>query len=64
MQDLILSQVHYCFSAENLCGDKFLRGHMDGEGWVSIALLTSFNRLHQLTSNPDLVSEVRAAASA
>ena len=64
MQDRIRSQVHYYFSAENLCGDMFLRGHMDGEGWVPIALLTSFKRLRKLKTNPDLVTEVCVPASA
>ena len=30
---------------------------MDGEGWISIALLASFNRLRHITTDPILVTE-------
>ena len=54
----IIHQVHYYFSAENLCRDEFLRGHMDPrEGWVPIQLIASFNRLRSLTKDVNLVVE-------
>ena len=54
----IIHQVHYYFSAENLCRDEFLRGHMDQrEGWLPIQLIASFNRLRSLTVDVNLVAE-------
>jgi len=54
----IIHQVHYYFSAENLCRDEFLRGHMDQhEGWLHIQLIASFNRLRSLTMDVNLVAE-------
>lgn len=59
IQDMILRQVHYYFSTDNLCKDEFLRGHMDPEGgWISISLLASFNRLRRLTTDISLITEV------
>ena len=59
LQELILNQVHYYFSPENLVKDEFLRKHMDVEGWLPIQLLASFNRLRHITTDPHLVAEVR-----
>ena len=36
LTELILNQVHYYFSPENLVRDQYLRQHMDGEGWIPI----------------------------
>ena len=58
LHERIIHQVHYYFSAENLCRDEFLRGHMDPrEGWVPIQLIASFNRLRSLTKDVHLVVE-------
>ena len=58
LHERIIHQVHYYFSAENLCRDEFLRGHMDPrEGWVPIQLIASFNRLRSLTKDVNLVVE-------
>ena len=46
LQELIINQVHYYLSPENLSHDDFLRSHMDPqEAWLSIKLLSTFNRL-------------------
>jgi mRNA deadenylase 3'-5' endonuclease subunit Ccr4 len=58
LHERIIHQVHFYFSAENLCRDEFLRGHMDPrEGWVPIQLIASFNRLRSLTKDVNLVVE-------
>ncbi|KAL1499690.1 hypothetical protein AB1Y20_012958 [Prymnesium parvum] len=58
LQEMILNQVHYYFSTENLCKDEFLRSHMDPEGgWIPVALLASFNRLRRLTTDLGLLTE-------
>ena len=61
LQEMILNQVHYYFSIENLCRDEFLRLHMDPEeGWITIQLLATFNRLRNLTTDVGLITEVRS----
>tara|TARA_B100000787_G_C16065522_1_gene237516 strand:+ start:174 stop:512 length:339 start_codon:yes stop_codon:yes gene_type:complete len=60
LQELILNQVNYYFSTENLCRDEFLRVHMDGEGWIPIPLLASFNRLRHLTTDLAILTQVRS----
>ena len=60
VQELVLNQVNYYFSTENLCKDEFLRVHMDGEGWVPIPLLASFARLRRLTTDLAILTEARA----
>ena len=63
VHELILNQVHYYFSTENLCRDEFLRGQMDPkEGWLPIQLLGTFNRLRSLTTDVHLIGEVHLAA--
>mmetsp|Transcript_7483 Transcript_7483/g.13426 ORF Transcript_7483/g.13426 Transcript_7483/m.13426 type:complete len:694 (-) Transcript_7483:278-2359(-) len=44
-QDMILNQVNYYFSEDNLCKDTFLREHMDAEGWVKLSLIMGFNKM-------------------
>lgn len=57
VQQLIIHQVHYYFSTENLCKDEFLRLHMDSEGWLPIQLLATFNRLRHLTTDIVILTE-------
>ena len=60
VHELILNQVLYYFSPENLTRDDFLRGHMcPSEGWLSIQLLGTFNRLRSLTTDINVIAEVR-----
>ena len=60
VHELILNQVLYYFSPENLTRDDFLRGHMcPTEGWLSIQLLGTFNRLRSLTTDVNVIAEVR-----
>lgn len=61
VHELIINQVHYYFSPENLLRDEFLRSQMDPhEGWLPIPLLATFNRLRSLAPDPNLIAEVRA----
>ncbi len=64
LQDMILHQVHYYLSAENLARDEFLRSKMDPhEGWLSIQLLGTFNRMRSITSDMALIHEASAPPS-
>lgn len=41
----VLNQVEFYFSDDNMCKDVYLRRHMDGEGWISLDLISQFNKL-------------------
>ncbi|KIY70869.1 hypothetical protein CYLTODRAFT_487754 [Cylindrobasidium torrendii FP15055 ss-10] len=62
---LVLGQIEYYLSSQNLAQDLFLRRNMDSEGWITFALLASFNRVKQLTNgeNAALVHEVMSLSS-
>ncbi|KAG0173212.1 La ribonucleoprotein domain member 1 [Apophysomyces sp. BC1034] len=47
----------YYFSIDNLCKDLFLRGQMDGQGYVDVKLLANFNRVKGLTTEMSLILE-------
>jgi len=38
-------QIEFYFSVDNLCGDLYLRGHMDSEGWAPVDLIASFPKV-------------------
>lgn len=53
----ITRQVDYYFSDENLCKDVFLRRKMDNDGYVPIALVTTFNNMRKLCTDPEIIIE-------
>ena len=54
----VKQQVEYYFSVENLCKDLFLRSKMDPvEGWISLSVIASFNRIRMMTPEPAMVYE-------
>ncbi|KAI0305140.1 hypothetical protein B0F90DRAFT_1160241 [Multifurca ochricompacta] len=59
----LLGQLEYYLSAQNMAFDYFLRKRMDSRGWIPISLLASFNRVRQLTLDPQLVRDVLALSS-
>ncbi|XP_010266026.1 PREDICTED: la-related protein 1C-like isoform X2 [Nelumbo nucifera] len=59
---MLVRQIDYYFSPENLCKDIFLRQNMDEQGWVPVSLISSFNRVKQLTNNiPFILEAVRSS---
>lgn len=48
---MLLKQIDYYFSPENLFKDGFLRQQMDEQGWVPVSLIASFKRVMQLTNH-------------
>ncbi|KAI1503209.1 hypothetical protein F5X99DRAFT_118573 [Biscogniauxia marginata] len=52
---LVLSQLEYYFSIDNLCKDWFLRTHMDSQGFVPLNFIASFNRMKHLTFDMDIL---------
>lgn len=54
---MLLKQIEYYFSPENLCKDTFLRKNMDGEGWVQISVIAGFNKVKEITNNLQFIVE-------
>lgn len=52
---LILKQIEYYFSDDNLVKDNYLRSNMDEEGWVPVTLIAGFRRVQNLTSDIQLI---------
>lgn len=59
----LLGQLEYYLSPQNMAQDFYLRQQMNPEGWISIPLLASFNRIRQLTPDPQLVRDVLTLSS-
>ena len=54
----IIRQVEYYFSDYNLPRDNFLKEQISvDDGWVTVDIMLKFQRLAQLTKNPDVVLE-------
>lgn len=45
------NQFEFYFSKDNLCGDVYLRQHMDEEGFVSIPFMSTFNKVREITAD-------------
>ncbi|XP_061169603.1 lupus La protein homolog [Saccostrea echinata] len=57
LEKKIIKQIEYYFGDINLPRDKFLQDEMKLEdGWVSLATMTKFNRLKQLTTNHKIIA--------
>ncbi|KAI1152368.1 hypothetical protein F4825DRAFT_311858 [Nemania diffusa] len=54
---LAQSQVEYYFSVENCVKDWYLRTHMDGQGFVPIAVISSFNRMRELLVDHNILRQ-------
>jgi len=58
---VMMRQIEYYFSVENLCKDVFLRRHMDGQGYVPLLFITAFKRMREIGLD---ISIVRAVCEA
>lgn len=58
LEKKIIKQLEYYFGDMNLPRDRFLQEQIreDADGWVSLAIMTKFNRLKQLTSNLKMIA--------
>ncbi|KAL7628260.1 hypothetical protein AAE478_002459 [Parahypoxylon ruwenzoriense] len=52
---VVLSQVEYYFSINNLCKDWYLRRHMDSQGFVPLSVIASFKRLREIAQDYQIV---------
>ncbi|MCO5548011.1 hypothetical protein L7F22_001467 [Adiantum nelumboides] len=57
MQGMVVKQIEYYFSVENLCRDIYLRSKMDEWGFVPVSVIANFNRVRAITSNPYFIIE-------
>ncbi|XP_011074705.1 la-related protein 1B [Sesamum indicum] len=57
LTNLIVKQIDFYFSDDNLVKDNFLRSKMDEHGWVPITLIASFRRVQQLTKDIPVILE-------
>lgn len=48
---LVIAQIDYYFSIDNLCKDVYLRKHMDSQGFVPLTFITGFKRIQSLINN-------------
>ncbi|KIW82483.1 hypothetical protein Z517_05510 [Fonsecaea pedrosoi CBS 271.37] len=48
---MVMTQIEYYFSIDNLCKDLFLRKHMDGQGYVPLSVIANFKRIKTLTED-------------
>ncbi|CAF0904359.1 unnamed protein product [Brachionus calyciflorus] len=51
---LILKQLEFYFSRENLLNDKYLQSQMDSDNYVPICVLITFNMMKKIFSNSNL----------
>ncbi|RWR92757.1 la-related protein 1C-like protein [Cinnamomum micranthum f. kanehirae] len=55
MCNALLKQIEYYFSDDNLVRDNFLKSRMDGDGWVSVDVISKFPRVKQWTDDKRLI---------
>lgn len=48
---MVMTQIEYYFSIDNLCKDLFLRKNMDSQGWVPLSVIANFKRIKTLTND-------------
>jgi len=51
LRAMVIKQIEYYFSFENLIKDHYLRSCMDVQGWVPISIIAKFNRVRSMTTN-------------
>ncbi|KAL1557130.1 hypothetical protein AAHA92_12655 [Salvia divinorum] len=57
LTNMIVKQIDFYFSDDNLVKDGYLRSNMDDHGWVPISLIASFRRVEQLTKDIPVILE-------
>ncbi|KIW31532.1 hypothetical protein, variant [Cladophialophora immunda] len=56
---MVMTQIEYYFSIDNLCKDLFLRKHMDGQGYVPLSVIANFKRIKTLTEDNMTMDNLR-----
>ncbi|KAG6551933.1 hypothetical protein Mapa_006550 [Marchantia paleacea] len=55
LRHLVVKQIEYYFSIENLCRDIFLRSKMDEQGFIPVSVIANFNRVKMLTADTSMI---------
>uniref|UniRef100_A0A8D8LCX0 La-related protein CG11505 n=2 Tax=Cacopsylla melanoneura TaxID=428564 RepID=A0A8D8LCX0_9HEMI len=58
LKQLLLAQLEYYFSRENLANDAYLLSQMDNDQYVPIWTVANFNQVKKLTKDIKLITEV------
>ncbi|KAF2211520.1 hypothetical protein CERZMDRAFT_98405 [Cercospora zeae-maydis SCOH1-5] len=53
--EMVSTQLEYYFSIDNLLKDMYLRKNMDSQGFVFLDVISNFNRIKQLSADPNLL---------
>lgn len=62
LRAMVIKQIEYYFSVENLIKDYYLRSFMDAQGWVPILIIAKFNRVRNMTTNvPFILDALRSS---
>lgn len=56
---MVMSQMEYYFSIDNLCKDLYLRKNMDSQGWVLLNVVAGFKRIRQLAGEDQTLETLR-----
>lgn len=56
---MVMSQMEYYFSIDNLCKDLYLRKNMDSQGWVLLSVVANFKRIKQLAGDDQPLETLR-----
>lgn len=63
LPSLLVNQIDYYFSDDNLVKDQFLRSKMDDQGWVNISVIANFRRVLSLTSDVQLILDALGSST-
>ncbi|CAK9883186.1 unnamed protein product [Sphagnum jensenii] len=63
LQVLLVNQIEYYFSMDNLCKDIFLRSKMDDQGFIPISVIANFNRVRMLTEDGTVILDALQKSS-
>eukprot|EP00405_Crypthecodinium_cohnii_P017887 CAMPEP_0206462326 /NCGR_PEP_ID=MMETSP0324_2-20121206/25920_1 /ASSEMBLY_ACC=CAM_ASM_000836 /TAXON_ID=2866 /ORGANISM="Crypthecodinium cohnii, Strain Seligo" /LENGTH=709 /DNA_ID=CAMNT_0053934477 /DNA_START=60 /DNA_END=2189 /DNA_ORIENTATION=- len=55
-------QIEYYFSPDNLVADLYLRQHMKADGWTSLDLIATFNKVKKFNTTVESIAEALAAS--
>jgi len=60
---MLVQQIEYYFSMDNLCKDIFLRSKMDNNGFIPVSVIANFNRVRHLTEDVNLILDALQESS-
>ncbi|KAK1432617.1 hypothetical protein QVD17_09515 [Tagetes erecta] len=60
---MIVNQIDFYFSNDNLVKDIYLRKNMDEQGWVPVSLIAGFKKVLNLTDNIQLILDAMRAST-